>query len=628
MKGYQLKAVIKKTKPPMWKRFQIPAGITFAQLSIVLEEILEQDHTDRYEFEFFQGHVHLREWRGKEKATTKYDFDYKCSADTFIDLLFDKEKWFTFRAEDYELEYRVTIEKCLEDMEFDYPIIIKQTEDSQTLKWTELEEQNLNLKKLRTVKYGEPDYRSHTEIVKELEKKVTAGLQGSHEAVSREERNKKSAFTVLNEFAQQFSKMIANKEIDMEKINMLMGQNRESIQEEAPESRYPKVKEQLLYYEKKDLWKMAEELHLLRYKSLTKDDLAEKIKNEILRPSVMKNRMLILQDEDMDAFEEAISSDCGYYPEEASMKRLEKFFNIGYLVIYRDDYVEVPDEVVKIYQRINTTDFQTLRRKVSWMYECLRITNYFYTVAPVRIVYRMYRKRQDYRVSFDEFLEIFNQVPEERNPCLICGDKIIDKVAFKNDLYLNIERSQEGKEFYIPDPEEVLDYAEHGYPSQDLHYQKLKTFLREKLGIKSDDTEDLMRLIWNVTTWGKSMSFLLDELKDYGAEIPDDVFEQFESIMMDVNNNTRMHIYRGHTPLEIVGSMAPHKDGQQPAVVPMCSMAAGMSKEDASNADDITVALMPNGMSGEAAGAHRKIYPNDPCPCGSGKKYKKCCGRK
>ncbi|MCR5802291.1 MAG: SEC-C domain-containing protein [Lachnospiraceae bacterium] len=23
-----------------------------------------------------------------------------------------------------------------------------------------------------------------------------------------------------------------------------------------------------------------------------------------------------------------------------------------------------------------------------------------------------------------------------------------------------------------------------------------------------------------------------------------------------------------------------------------------------------------------------KVYPNDPCPCGSGKKYKKCCGAK
>ena len=24
----------------------------------------------------------------------------------------------------------------------------------------------------------------------------------------------------------------------------------------------------------------------------------------------------------------------------------------------------------------------------------------------------------------------------------------------------------------------------------------------------------------------------------------------------------------------------------------------------------------------------KKVYPNDPCPCGSGKKYKYCCGRK
>lgn len=26
--------------------------------------------------------------------------------------------------------------------------------------------------------------------------------------------------------------------------------------------------------------------------------------------------------------------------------------------------------------------------------------------------------------------------------------------------------------------------------------------------------------------------------------------------------------------------------------------------------------------------AEAKVYPNDPCPCGSGKKYKQCCGRK
>ncbi len=28
----------------------------------------------------------------------------------------------------------------------------------------------------------------------------------------------------------------------------------------------------------------------------------------------------------------------------------------------------------------------------------------------------------------------------------------------------------------------------------------------------------------------------------------------------------------------------------------------------------------------QIAARSSKIYPNDPCPCGSGKKYKKCCG--
>ena len=33
-------------------------------------------------------------------------------------------------------------------------------------------------------------------------------------------------------------------------------------------------------------------------------------------------------------------------------------------------------------------------------------------------------------------------------------------------------------------------------------------------------------------------------------------------------------------------------------------------------------------VKGPARRTEKKIYPNDPCPCGSGKKYKNCCGRK
>ena len=33
-------------------------------------------------------------------------------------------------------------------------------------------------------------------------------------------------------------------------------------------------------------------------------------------------------------------------------------------------------------------------------------------------------------------------------------------------------------------------------------------------------------------------------------------------------------------------------------------------------------------VKGPVKRAEKKVYPNDPCPCGSGKKYKQCCGRK
>ena len=36
---------------------------------------------------------------------------------------------------------------------------------------------------------------------------------------------------------------------------------------------------------------------------------------------------------------------------------------------------------------------------------------------------------------------------------------------------------------------------------------------------------------------------------------------------------------------------------------------------------------LKDGVSGDMQTGSRKIYPNDPCPCGSGKKFKKCCGR-
>ena len=46
-----------------------------------------------------------------------------------------------------------------------------------------------------------------------------------------------------------------------------------------------------------------------------------------------------------------------------------------------------------------------------------------------------------------------------------------------------------------------------------------------------------------------------------------------------------------------------------------------VAKVTGTNRDD-------SGPRGPKKRENAKVYPNDPCPCGSGKKYKQCCGRK
>ena len=47
-----------------------------------------------------------------------------------------------------------------------------------------------------------------------------------------------------------------------------------------------------------------------------------------------------------------------------------------------------------------------------------------------------------------------------------------------------------------------------------------------------------------------------------------------------------------------------------------------VAKETGTSAPDKTVKKQP------VRNAANKVGPNDPCPCGSGKKYKKCCMQK
>ncbi|RHV33620.1 hypothetical protein DXB59_11950 [Ruminococcus sp. OM05-10BH] len=620
MKKYQIKVVEKNTKPPVWRRCLVPSGITFSQLAVILEIIAETKVSEQYEFEFYQAGIQLREWREGENAVRRYNFDYWCSSDTYVDDLMGQEAWFTFRT-GKEKEYRVTIEKCVTDEE-PYPRILKQKESPDSGSWMDVEKANQELRGQFQVTYGDPDYRTFGELKQEM-KTGSFGLRGAEKPVSRAERNEKSTETKLREFADLLQKHLA--------------ENRNTLDRYA---RNPEMTAILSSWTKEELKNLAEDLELKGYHSLKKDILVGKIKEELSKPSVMERQMQMFSDEEIAAFESVLKT-TGYYPVRKDLELLEGFYNLAYVGIYNDNFAAVPDEVKKVYKKVNTPKFRKKRKTAFWMIRCLTMVIFLYVLAPISVIKEMLVKCLGECIGEEEFREIFTLIPDYLNPCVIRGEWVIYKEVLPQGLYNKIKESQEDLEYYIPEQEEILDYTEHGYPSRDACCRKVKEFLGKRMKIENEFVEELMCELYSRLSLGKMPSDVVEIFEEEGIIFPDETtVRDFIILLMDLNNNTRMIQNRGWTPNEMIKKMPVLPEGKKPTIVPMSSLAAEQLKQASnelqqmgftvdldSGADEVETVFMPDGIEGQVVKGMKKIYPNDPCPCGSGKKYKKCCGK-
>ena len=198
MKAYQLKILLKNSKPPVWRRCRIPAGITFSQLALILEHITESGACAEYEYEFYQAGIQVREWQGETGRAASFRYDCLCASDTFIDGLADQEEWFTFRPGDGR-QYRVEIEERREEP-IRCPVVVKQKAAPQGPGWSDLETVNGELSQRCPLQWGEPDYRTFAELAEES-KEGKYGITVACRPEDRTERRQVSAESKMRTFA-------------------------------------------------------------------------------------------------------------------------------------------------------------------------------------------------------------------------------------------------------------------------------------------------------------------------------------------------------------------------------------------------------------------------------------------
>ena len=100
MKFYQIKAIRKNIKPPVWRRILVPANITFSQLAVILEGILEIPPQDTYMFESYSSQVRFSEYKDGKKLPSNNYYSAYDAAENYINEYFDAKNSFSFTIPD------------------------------------------------------------------------------------------------------------------------------------------------------------------------------------------------------------------------------------------------------------------------------------------------------------------------------------------------------------------------------------------------------------------------------------------------------------------------------------------------------------------------------------------------
>lgn len=414
------------------------------------------------------------------------------------------------------------------------------------------------------------------------------------------------------------------------------------------------LREYLTKYTKEELLDQARSFEIKKCSGLRKADLIDRIVDNFCTEEMLRSRLACLTKEQMDLFRKAcISPTAVSVNEVVDAMQLYRYW-IGYFEDPTDRFC-VFEDVAVAFSQIDDEAFRLKQCRKGWMVKCIHFFIQYYGIAPIEVIYEMYR--QKVKCSIDEMIEMLWEMPVDIvESCLFTMDRLgmkewpkesplysekgifVHLQLFEDEEFDYLLRQQMDKDFYIPSAQQIDEICRIGYEASSSEYKKLESFFAKKLRLPYDQAVTWCLQVWANSYEGESPSKIINKMTEANIEFEEKMINELLRLLVAAHNNTRMKENRGYKPSEMARKKPIDK---MPTIVPASSKAAAILKDATpqlqamgvpvdlnGNADVIQTTIFPRGLNKEPIRAEKKIYPNDPCPCGSGKKYKKCCGKK
>ena len=318
---------------------------------------------------------------------------------------------------------------------------------------------------------------------------------------------------------------------------------------------------------------------------MKKQELVEALNSEMKKEDTIRDLVIIIEELKMDMLEKHEDKDA------IELKRFLMLQSLGYGTIdfesETEDYVMASD-VIKLIDNfdLNSVSYEIQRyhliRKV--MFACINLYGVYEINFFIDLFNDLFNDVEplDY-YELNRYIRLYvnSSVGIVKHGSYLASDSLF---ILEGDLE-NMLHAREGKEYYIPTKDELMKYYTEEYVEENKQYKELKKFIYRMVKDK-ELAEDLIEEITFMARWHEGkMDFIFPEFELRGIRFENmKQIQGFVDVYMNFYNNTRIWQNKGFTPYELRKSEK--LESFNPKVI---------------------------------------VGRNEPCPCGSGKKYKKCC---
>ncbi|TKC18042.1 SEC-C metal-binding domain-containing protein [Robertmurraya kyonggiensis] len=233
---------------------------------------------------------------------------------------------------------------------------------------------------------------------------------------------------------------------------------------------------------------------------------------------------------------------------------------------------------------------EIVSRNSEWIKLTTGLLYYYGTLSGAQILDMMEKYMNEPRLK--EYLYVIEDASSYRKIFKRFKDGFLNIRGFDPEKIQQEHQMRRELPYYPFTKQQLLLAGEPGFVEKNQGFIQLVNFITMNFDISNEEAEALVAESVFATRIGESPNFVMKFLSQSLIFDDMDTVKALMDKVVYLMNNTKQWFLKGYTPIEL-----------RPLQKPVLKPDKNVSEKEL------------------------KIGRNDPCPCGSGKKYKKCCGQ-